>query len=74
MGIKQKREQAGMTQAELARQLNIDQSTVCLWETRKTMPRAGLLPKLAKIFNCTIDELLSDTPGQDVSTILVNQS
>lgn len=68
MAIKDKREQMNISQQHLADALGIDQSTVCLWETGKTMPRAKLLPKIAKILNCTVDDLLvnvdSSTPAE----------
>lgn len=59
MGFKNAREKRGMTQQEAARALGTDQSTVCLWETGKTKPRASLLPRIAEVYECTIDELLS---------------
>ena len=59
MGFKNAREKSGMTQQEAARVLGTDQSTVCLWDTGKTKPRASLLPKIAEVYGCTIDELLS---------------
>lgn len=59
MSFKKAREKRGMSQQELATALSVDQSTVCLWETGKTQPRAKLLPKIAEILNCTVDELLS---------------
>ena len=63
LSIKQMREKCGMTQNDLAEKLGLDQSTVCLWETGKTQPRTKLLPKIAELFNCTVDELLaSDAP------------
>lgn len=34
------------------------ESTVAMWEIGKAMPRAALLPKLADILGCTVDELL----------------
>lgn len=58
MSIKKAREKSGLTQQDLATKLDIDQSTVCLWETGKTQPRAKLLPKIAEILGCTVDELL----------------
>lgn len=58
------RERAGMTQAEVARAVGVDQSAVSLWETGKTSPRAALLPQLARIYGCTVDDLLGRT-GQD---------
>ena len=59
MSIKSAREKSGMTQQDLAMKLEIDQSTVSLWEVGKTQPRAKLLPRLANILGCSIDELLS---------------
>lgn len=55
--IKKMREQAKLTQNEVAISLRIQQSTVAMWETGESMPRAGLLPKLAKVLNCSIDDL-----------------
>lgn len=57
MPFKELRERAGLTQADVADRLRIKRSTVSMWEINKSSPRADLLPKLAKIFNCTIDEL-----------------
>lgn len=54
------RERSGLSQQELAQALGVDQSAVCLWETGKTKPRAKLLPTLAKILGCSIDDLLAD--------------
>lgn len=64
MGFKNAREKSGMTQQEAAKAIGIDQSAVCLWETGKTKPRASLLPKIAEVYGCTVDELLSDTPTE----------
>lgn len=59
MSFKTARERSGLTQRDLAAALGIDQSTVSLWEVGKTRPRAKLLPKLAALLNCTVDELLA---------------
>ena len=60
MSVKNAREKSGMTQKEVAVALDIDQSTVSLWECGKTQPRAKLLPRLATLLSCTVDELLID--------------
>lgn len=66
MGFATARKKAGYTQYEVANALRIDQSSVCLWETGKTRPRAVLLPKLAELYHCTIEELLApDEANQD---------
>ena len=54
------REKAGITQREVAEEIGVDQSAVSLWETGKTLPRASLLVKLAKLYGCTVDDLLKE--------------
>ncbi len=58
--IKQLREKANFTQERISNELNIDRSTVAKWETGEAFPRSDKLPLLAKILNCTIDELFGD--------------
>ena len=60
MNIKALREKKEITQQSLARILGINQSAVSNWETEKAMPRAALLPKLAKVLGCSIDDLFRD--------------
>lgn len=59
MSFASARKRAKLTQVEVARAIGVDQSSVCLWETGKTMPRAAILSKLAALYGCTVDELLS---------------
>ena len=47
-----------MTQEELSSLLNVSRTTVTMWEMGKALPRAELLPKLADILGCSVDELL----------------
>lgn len=64
------RTKAGLSQRAVANKLGITDAAVCLWEAGKTMPRAALLPKLAALYGCTIDELLrEDEPvtGKDAT-------
>ena len=58
MNIAQLRKNAGLSQEELAARLQIRQTTVSMWETGRTLPRAGILIQLAKLFDCTVDDLL----------------
>lgn len=58
MNISVAREKRGITQAELADSLCVTQGAISQWETGKSFPRAELLPKLADILGCTVDELL----------------
>lgn len=56
--LKHYRQKSGLTQSDVAEVLGIRQSTVAMWETGEALPRADKLPKLAELFNCSIDELL----------------
>ena len=60
MNIKTLREKKELSQASLAQILGIDQSTITKWETKKALPRAALLPKLASVLGCTIDDLFRE--------------
>ncbi len=62
------RKSIGMTQAQLAKELNIRQSTVSMWEKGINMPRADTLLKLAAIFGCTVDDLLNAKKVLDKGT------
>lgn len=53
------RKKSRITQQKLSEKLGIDRSTIAKWESGDTMPRADKLPELAKILNCTIDELFT---------------
>ena len=58
MNISVAREKRGITQAELADSLCVTQGAISQWETGRSFPRAELMPKLADIHGCTVDELL----------------
>ena len=47
------------TQQEVAKTLGIRASTVSKWENGKSMPRVEKLPAIAKMYGCTIEELLA---------------
>lgn len=53
------------TQREVAQALGVKESAVSKWERGLAKPRADKLPQIAKLYGCTIEELLadSDTPG-----------
>lgn len=52
------RKKAGYTQAEAARQLGIKQGTVAMWENGSNQPTSSRLIQIAKLYNCSIDQLL----------------
>ena len=57
--IKELREKYHMTQAELAKELNVSDKTVSKWETAKGYPDISLLEPIAKVFGISITELIS---------------
>lgn len=48
------------TQREVAKILGVKESAVSKWECGLARPRADKLPILAKLYGCTIEELLAD--------------
>ena len=58
------RKKAGFSQREVAEKLDVSDAAVCMWETGKTLPRSVLLPKIAELYQCTIDDLLKDNPAE----------
>jgi len=54
------REAKGLTQTEVGEALGVGQTAVSMWETGTNTPRSIHLIKLAKLFGCTIEELLED--------------
>ena len=55
------RRRAGFTVAQLAERLSVTRATIYFWEQGRYLPNAGLLPELAEILGCTIDELFADS-------------
>ena len=56
--IRALREARGLTQAELARRLNITRNGVNSWEQGLSMPSPACLVDLAKLFSVSTDYLL----------------
>lgn len=53
------RKRNGFTQEELADKLGISPQAISKWENGHTLPETAMLPILAKLFNCSIDALLT---------------
>ena len=60
-GFKKHRLIAGLTQEQVAENLGVSQGTVCQWETGRTMPRISLLPFIAKLYGCNLEDLIGTT-------------
>lgn len=59
-GLAPRRKLAGLTQAQLAEELGIERSTVAMWETGVSWPSARLLPQIADMLLCGIEELYTE--------------
>lgn len=57
--IQSMRMRSNLTQEDVAHEIQLDRSTVAKWETGKAYPRAETLLRLAKIFECSVDDLLA---------------
>lgn len=53
------------TQQEVAAAVGVKPAAVSKWEKGITKPRASKLPKLAKLYGCTIEDLLKDCKEDD---------
>lgn len=58
--IRELRIKRGLSQLELAKQLNVAQNTVSQWENGTREPDAEMLRKLSAFFNVSIDYLLGN--------------
>lgn len=67
MSISKLRKRAGLTQIALATSLGVSQSAISSWELGTREPDISTIKKLANIFHCTVDELLSDADDSDES-------
>lgn len=56
--IKKARIAANLKQSDLAKMLNVGQTTISNWETGYSQPDLESIRTMAKLFNCSIDELL----------------
>ena len=65
--IKRLREQYGITQSELAKQLGITRSSVNAWEMGISVPSTQYIVELANIFNVSTDYLLGVNRTSSIS-------
>ena len=59
------RSKTGYSQAKVAKDMGVSDAAVSMWENGKTRPRASLLVKLAGLYCCTVEDLLTGNPGDD---------
>jgi DNA-binding XRE family transcriptional regulator len=54
--IKKLRKKAGLSQVDLAKILGISHVSIVKWEKGTTMPRTKMLPRLAKVLRCEVND------------------
>lgn len=60
MSFRDARIKAGLSVAEVMAALNVSDAAVYQWETGKNTPKGKRLPELAKLYGCTVDDLLKE--------------
>ena len=66
MSIRIYRERAGLRQSDLAKKLDVDQTAVSNWELGKAKPLRKYHKKLARILDCTVEELLAPDADEEI--------
>ena len=73
--IAELRKENNMTQQELADKLSVTDRAVSHWENGRRLPDISLLKELGKVFNVTIDEIISGKKmTEDEQKKLLNDS
>ena len=57
-----------ITQAKLASQLYVSQSFVSAWEQKQRQPDISLIPKMARILGCSIEDIVMCFCDDDMVT------
>ncbi len=60
MSFKGARMLANLTQEQVATSLGLSRTTVSMWESGESKPRTEKLVALARLYKCTVDDLLKD--------------
>lgn len=64
MTLRERRQNAGLLQVDVAEKLEVDQSAVSNWENGKTKPVKKYREKLAVLYGCSADDLLREEPEE----------
>lgn len=68
--LKRLREQKGLTQAELAKELNLSSSAIGMYETSKREPSYTILQTIADYFNVRIQTLINNNSNPFIVPVL----
>lgn len=65
--IQQLRKAAGISQEQLAEQLDVSRQSISKWELNDAVPEISKIIMLSELFSISTDELLKDNNPQDVN-------
>ena len=66
------RKKKGLTQEQLAQKLGVTNQSVSKWESAQCCPDISLIPKLARIFDISIDELFGNETKTTVAQCITD--
>lgn len=58
MGFREARLKSGLSAMDAAKRLGVSDAAVYQWETGVYLPNTKRLTEIAKLYHCTVDELL----------------
>lgn len=67
MDIVEARKRAGFTQEEVARRLKLTTGAIAQWETGRCFPKRTRILEVARLYGCTVDELLRSDEKENVN-------
>lgn len=65
MTLKDRRVAVNLRQEDVARELEVDQSTVCKWELLGSKPLPKYQRKLAALYGCSVEDILESVSETD---------
>lgn len=63
------REKAGLSVKQVMEALNVSDAAVYFWETGANAPSTKKLPDIAKLYGCTVDELLKEVKPSEIKLV-----
>lgn len=60
------REKAGLSVRQVMDALHVSDAAVYFWETGANAPSTKKLPDIAKLYGCTVDELLKEAKPSEI--------
>ncbi len=64
MGFREAREKAGLSIVDAAYALGVSVIAIYSWEVGAYAPRTKRLPEIARVYHCTVDELMDSNDHQ----------